>query len=232
MAVSKRYPQAPSASRSWLTPWNVAVMALLCFMAGMLVGANFLSTKHATTQTAASTPNLPPGHPPIDVANREMGMAAPTDQQVANPHEGADPSYDDPKVRAEIENANSFSSLVAIGNREFDATPRHSALAAAAYEKALKLQPNDANVTTDLGTVYRDLGRYDDALAAFRKAAAISPTHATSRYNEGVVLRYDKHDLRGAIAAWEEYLKLAPTGPQADQVRKDIEEMRAELKSR
>lgn len=203
-------------------PWNTVLVGLVCFMAGLLVGANFMGTRGpaASNPPANQMGNLPPGHPPID----DTSNAA---TQASTPE--ADPRYDDPAVRAEIEAVNDPDALVRIGNREFDAAPRRSALAAAAYEKALKLRPNNPDVMTDLGTVYRDMGRFDDAIRMYQQAAKLDPRHANSRYNQGVVLLHDKNDVKGAVAAWEEYLRVAPNGPHAEEVRTSIAELRKQL---
>lgn len=205
-------------------PWNMVLVGLVCFMVGVLVGANFMVTRGpaASNPPANQIGNLPPGHPPIDSTQN----AAP---QASTPE--ADPHFDDPAVRAEIEAANDPDTLVRIGNREFDAVPRRSALAAAAYEKALKLRPNNPDVMTDLGTVYRDMGRFNDALRMYQQAAKLDPKHANSRYNQGVVLLHDMNDVQGAVAAWEEYLRVAPNGPHAEEVRASIAELRKQLSS-
>ncbi|MGQ9525081.1 MAG: tetratricopeptide repeat protein [Armatimonadota bacterium] len=218
MTESQRQQAKSSSSSSW----NAVLVGLVCFMAGLLVGANFMGTRPAATphSPANQVGDLPPGHPPIDTASNSASQSRPPE---------ADPHYDDPAVRAEIEAANDPDALVRIGNREFDAVPRHSALAAAAYEKALKLRPNNPDVMTDLGTVYRDMGRFDDAIRMYRKAASIDPKHANSWYNQGVVLLHDKNDIKGAIAAWEEYLRVAPNGQHADDVRSSLAELRKRL---
>jgi cytochrome c-type biogenesis protein CcmH/NrfG len=90
-------------------------------------------------------------------------------------------------------------ALVHLGNAAYDA--REFAQAADAYEKALKLRPNDPNVMTDLGTAYRYEGEVDKALELFRRARAVDKTHWQSLYNEVIVLAMDKHDHEGAEAA-------------------------------
>ena len=92
-----------------------------------------------------------------------------------------------------------YDALVQLGNAAYDV--REFAQAADAYEKALKLRPDDANVMTDLGTAYRNEGQFDKALALFRKARAANPTHWQSLYNEVIVLAMDKHDHEGAAVA-------------------------------
>ncbi len=78
-----------------------------------------------------------------------------------------------------------------------------------------------------MGIMYRKMGQFDRALEEFRKAAQIDPKHANSRYNIGIVLLHDKHDMKGAIAAWEDYLKVDPSSERAQRIRAQIEKMKA-----
>jgi len=74
--------------------------------------------------------------------------------------------------------------------------------------------------------MYRQLKDFQKALAMFRKAAAVSPTHPQSRMNIGVVLMHDLNDPKGAIAAWEDYLRVAPNDPNAENIRRSIQELK------
>jgi tetratricopeptide (TPR) repeat protein len=96
-------------------------------------------------------------------------------------------------------------------------------IAAMAYERAIELGTDNANVRTDLGTCYRRLGDPQRAVQEYRRAAAGDPTHANSRYNLGVTLWHDLHDEEGARAAWEDFLRVAPDDPKAEQARKGLE---------
>ncbi len=80
-----------------------------------------------------------------------------------------------------------------------------------AYNKSLELSPDNPNVLTDLGVMYRRNGQPDKAIASFDRAMAIAPTHEQSRFNKGIVLRYDLNDREGAIKAWEELLRINPS---------------------
>ena len=84
-----------------------------------------------------------------------------------------------------------------------------------------------------MGIMYRKLGQFDKAIEAFRQAAQDQPMHANSRFNWGIVLKYDKNDLKGAIQAWEEFLKLEPLLDPGDErpimVKKEIEAMKTSL---
>jgi tetratricopeptide (TPR) repeat protein len=63
------------------------------------------------------------------------------------------------------------------------------------------------------------------ALEEFRKAAQSDPKHVNSRYNIGIVLLHDKQDIKGAIKAWEDYLKVDPKSERANRVRAQMENL-------
>jgi cytochrome c-type biogenesis protein CcmH/NrfG len=61
----------------------------------------------------------------------------------------------------------------------------------------------------------------------FREAARLDPTHKNSRFNLGVVLQHDKKDVDGAIAAWEDFLKVEPAGERAEMARAEVQQLKA-----
>jgi tetratricopeptide (TPR) repeat protein len=85
-------------------------------------------------------------------------------------------------------------------------------------------------VRTDMGIMYRKKRDYDRAIAEFKKAAETDPRHVNSRYNLGIVLLHDKQDIKGAIKAWEDYLRVEPTGPRAENIRNQMDKMKAMVK--
>jgi tetratricopeptide (TPR) repeat protein len=92
-----------------------------------------------------------------------------------------------------------------------------------AYKKSLELNPQNADVWTDMGVMYRRNGQPAEAIKAFDKAIEINPRHEISRFNKGIVLLHDLNDQENAIRAWEELLKInpiamAPTGQSVDQL--------------
>jgi tetratricopeptide (TPR) repeat protein len=80
-----------------------------------------------------------------------------------------------------------------------------------------------------MGIMYRKLKQFDKAIEALRQAALDSPRHFNSRFNLGVVLKYDKNDFQGAIKAWEEFLKLNPDNDRATMVKQEIQDMEVTL---
>ncbi len=110
-----------------------------------------------------------------------------------------------------------------LGNDYFDSRQPQKAIDA--YGKALALQPNDPDVLTDQGVMYRDLGAYDKAILNFKKANEIDPKHLQSAFNLGVVYAHDLKDTAKAIQSWHRIIEIAPASPQAAQAQKAIEEL-------
>jgi len=126
---------------------------------------------------------------------------------------------DDPK---------NLNVLIQLGNLYFDANQFDPAIET--YSRALELDPKNADIRTDMGIMYRKKRDYDRAIAEFKKAAEVDPKHVNSRYNLGIVLLHDKGDIKGAIKAWEDYLRVEPTGPRADNIRNQMDKMKAMVK--
>lgn len=113
------------------------------------------------------------------------------------------------------------NAWVQLGHAYFDSN--QPAKAIDAYDKALALDPNDADVLTDQGVMFRRMGWFDKAIENFEKAHGVNSLHATSLLNLGIVYRYDLQEFDKAKDAWEKFLELQPTGQQADQIRAEIE---------
>jgi tetratricopeptide (TPR) repeat protein len=94
------------------------------------------------------------------------------------------------------------------------------------YEKALALAPRDPDMLTDLGIAYRGQGRFDEALTKFAEARAVDADHWQSRFNEAVVLAFDKGDFDGALAALEPLSRMDPMPPRAAELIHAVEQAR------
>jgi tetratricopeptide (TPR) repeat protein len=113
------------------------------------------------------------------------------------------------------------TAWVELGHNYFDSDQPVKAVEA--YNKALELDPNDPNVLTDQGVMFRRLGWFDRAVENFTRAYELDPSHRQSLYNLGIVYRYDLQDFEKAREAWAKYLVLSPSGPGSDQVRAEME---------
>jgi uncharacterized protein (TIGR02466 family) len=67
-----------------------------------------------------------------------------------------------------------------------------------AYNHALGLNPNYAEVHSNIGEVLRDQGRYDESVSAYKEALQLAPDLPMANYSLAVYL-YDSGDLDGAL---------------------------------
>ena len=114
---------------------------------------------------------------------------------------------------------------IQLGNDYFDTHRPQQSIEA--YGKALELDPNNPDVLTDQGVMYRELKQFDKALANFKKASQVRPDHVQSLFNIGVVYENDLKDSAKALAAWEKVVQAAPASPQAADARRAIAEIKA-----
>ncbi len=113
---------------------------------------------------------------------------------------------------------------VALGNLYFDTHQPQKSIDA--YARALQLEPDDPNVLTDQGVMYRAVGAFDKAVANFEKANRLQPAHLQSLYNLGVVYAFDLKDVPKAEAAWNRIIQLAPSSENASQARQALAQLK------
>jgi len=111
---------------------------------------------------------------------------------------------------------------IALGNDYFDT--HQAQLSVDAYAKALELEPNNPDVLTDQGVMFRELKKFDLAVANFEKANRINPQHVQSIYNAGVVYGFDLHNTPKAVEAFNKVIAADPSSPQAAQARTALQE--------
>lgn len=105
------------------------------------------------------------------------------------------------------EPAREFDRLVASGIELHKAGDIVGAIEA--YSAALRLEPNQPGVRSNLGAAYVRLGKYDEAIEQYREALRIEPANAAARFNLGLAY-YKAARLTDAIAAFEAVVKAAP----------------------
>ena len=179
----------------------------IAFVAGIVVGVI------AAVSYEDKTPIIPP---PVKQTTSSPAPAAPPADLQKPVDTLRSMLKDDPK---------NLNVLIQLGNLYFDADQFSQAIEV--YSRALEIDPKNADVHTDMGIMYRKKRDFDRAIAEFKKAAELDPEHVNSRYNLGIVLLHDKQDIKGAIKAWEDYLRVEPTGPRADNIRNQMDKMKA-----
>lgn len=109
------------------------------------------------------------------------------------------------------------SAWLSLANDFFDTEQAQKAINA--YSKVLEIEPDNPNVLTDQGIMYRKVGWYDKALANFEKAQKIDPKHQQSLFNAGIVYSVDLKDHVKARPYWKKILEIDPNGATAMQVK-------------
>jgi cytochrome c-type biogenesis protein CcmH/NrfG len=192
---------------------TVILMVVIAFLVGFITGATVAilrGTKGAEKAALVQEPQMaPPGVPALAPPARDpMELAS----QIQTLKEIVEK---DPK---------NLPAWVELGNLYFDSDRPKEAIEA--YRHYLAVKPDNPDVRTDMGIMYRKLGQFDRALEEFKRAAQSDPKHANSRYNIGVVLLHDKQDIKGAVKAWEEYLKVDSKSERAQRIRTQIDKMK------
>jgi tetratricopeptide (TPR) repeat protein len=121
--------------------------------------------------------------------------------------------------------ATNVPSRVDLGNLYFDGERYADAIKW--YEQALKLAPRDVNVSTDLAVSYYYIGQVDLALKQFDYSLGVDPKHLKTLLNQGIVQAFGKQDLKGAMASWEQVLKLAPDSQEGASARRALENLKS-----
>jgi tetratricopeptide (TPR) repeat protein len=114
---------------------------------------------------------------------------------------------------------------VELGNLYFDAERYDDAIMW--YEQAVKLQPNDENLSTDLGVCYYYTNQPDKALARFDASLKINPKHVKTLLNVGIVRAFGKQDLVGATTAWEQVIALDPNGAEGQAAKRALDTLKS-----
>ncbi|HJZ70553.1 MAG TPA: tetratricopeptide repeat protein [Vicinamibacterales bacterium] len=163
---------------------------------------------------------------------RPVAPAAQT--QAAAPASGASGTtraavLDETKVNAlknvaEREKSNP-TPRVDLGNLYFDAERYDEAIKW--YSDALRLAPDNVDVSTDLGVCYYYSNQPDKALEQFGQSLKIDPKHAKTLLNQGIVLAFGKQDLDGAMRAWQKVMEVAPGSQEAQAAKRALDSLQS-----
>jgi tetratricopeptide (TPR) repeat protein len=180
-------------------------------LAGFILGY-FVATGggHATAPAAAPAAAAPPGSG-TDAALAPSSAEIASHVKEAREAVARDPGNPDLNLQ--------------LANALYDASDWKGA--AEAYEKVLPSKPGDVNMITDLGSCYRNLGKFDKALEMYQKAQQIQPAHSQSLLNMTLVYIFDLKDAAKAQAAFDRLKKEHPEIPRLNDLQLRISELRA-----
>jgi cytochrome c-type biogenesis protein CcmH/NrfG len=181
----------------------------IAFIVGIVVGV--VLTVYHEDRTLVS---------PLSVKDQApAGSTAPSEEIIKQINILKNILRDDPK---------NLNALIELGNAYFDTDQFDKAIES--YSRALEIDPQNADVRTDLGIMYRRKKDFDRAIIEFKKAAELDSQHANSRYNLGIVLLHDKGDMKSAINAWEEFLRVEPSSQRSENIRNQLGKMKNMIK--
>ena len=181
---------------------NALIIAFICLLIGFIAGNLYDVLKGA--QAGLSSPAYSPG---------SAGISTDSDRIKA--------------LEKEVQsNPDNHFAWLELGNLYFDSGQPDKAIPA--YSAYLKIKPDNPDVLTDLGVMYRRTRQFVKALEMFDRAAAISPGHQQSRFNRGIVLLNDMKDKEAALQAWQEVERINPQflGPDGRSIREMIESIK------
>jgi cytochrome c-type biogenesis protein CcmH len=170
------------------------------------------------TQQSARTPAAPAQAAAAAPASSAPGAASPRAAVL-----------DDAKVTAlksvaERQPAN-VQPRIDLANLYFDAERYDDAIKW--YQDALKLAPNDVNVSTDLAVCYYYTNKADQALQQLNRSLEINPKHPKTLLNLGIVRAFGKQDLDGATKAWQQVVALDPDSPEGQAAKRALDTLRS-----
>ncbi len=114
-------------------------------------------------------------------------------------------------IRLEPDSADAYDGLgVVLANLKHD-----YAGAVPVFQKLIRLKPDEAVAHCNLGTNLRQLGRIDEAIAAYRAAIRLKPDFADAYVKLGEILCNAKFDQDGGRAALREAIRLEPRHARA-----------------
>ncbi len=208
MASKSRPPATPSAP-GW-TPAQVGFLASVCLVLG-LIGGYFLPAGKAASSAhppaVTSAPNTPHPLPTMEQ------MKALADAKTAPLLE---------KLKSTPNDAALLAQLGAVYNS------MHQFQEAAQYfDRALKVDPKNIPLRVELSSSLYYSGDVDGALAQLDQALKYDSKDTNSLFNVGVIRWKGKKDAAGAIAAWQELLRVHPDLDRRPIVEKMIAEARS-----
>ena len=83
------------------------------------------------------------------------------------------------------------------------------------YQKVLATNPNEAAVHNNLGNLYAEMGKPEDAAAEFKKAADLDPPHASNYYYNLGAIMVNKGQMDAASDALKKATDIDPSNANA-----------------
>jgi tetratricopeptide (TPR) repeat protein len=178
-------------------------VGVICLLLGGLIGY-IAGSQIAFRQIneAVSSTSQRESAPPSIPSQNSMPVAPPTVTTSAD--------FETLKKAADAAPSNS-ALLIQLANKLYDGGRYEEAIPY--YERVLALEPQNVNVSTDLGTALFYTGKPDAAIAQFNRSLQIDPRHAQTLHNLVVVNLQGKKDIEAAKDALDRLRNADPNNP-------------------
>jgi cytochrome c-type biogenesis protein CcmH/NrfG len=206
-----------NSSQRW-TSTQAYIMAVLCLLVGVAVGYLLRGSVGGSSAPApvAAGAEQQQGMPPAAAGGMGQQQQQPTPEQMkAMADKQAEPLLQQLQAKP-----NDAALLTQVGNLYYDA--HVFPVAIDYYQKTLAIDPKNAAVRTDMATAMFYSSDFDHSIAEFDHALKDDPKNGNALFNRGMVKWQGKMDVKGAVADWEQLLKVNPNYEQADKVREFI----------
>lgn len=206
--------RSPQPAATW-TSTQAYILAVITLVVGIGIG-------WLVRGSGSSGPAAIPGNPVQGGMAGAPGGSMPPGQLPGFGQQQQKPSLEELNRTAEPmlaqlkQNPNDVDLLARIGNFYYDAQACGEAVGY--YQRALKINPKNPDVRTDMGTCLWYQDNPDAAIKEFETSLSYSPNHAGTLFNMGVVKWQGKHDPKGAVAAWEKLLQTNPNHPEREKI--------------
>jgi cytochrome c-type biogenesis protein CcmH/NrfG len=207
--------QPTTSGPNW-TPTQTYAMAAVCLLIGVLVGYLVRGSANPAGQAMPASAEMQQAAtaPPSSVGQQKM------------------PTLDDMKRMADKQAEPLLAKLKTdpknvelLNKTALNYKAAHQFKDAISYfQKALDVDPKNVAIRTDMASCMYYTGDVDGALAELDKSLTYDPKHPGTLMNIGIIKWQGKHDVNGAVAAWEKLLKLNPNFPQKDVIEHLITE--------
>src|SRR6202521_1232180 len=181
------------------------ILAVFCLVLGVALGYLFRGSASPAAQASVSPGGNAAQSQPAQPQLTPEQQKAMIDQAVT------------PLLATLKNNPDDFNTLAQVANLYFDGRQYPEAIQY--YRLAVKSQPTNSDLLTDLGTAIWYTGDADGAITEFQTALKYRPDHPGTLFNLGIVRWQGKSDPKGAVQAWEQLLQKNPNYPQKPQLQ-------------
>ena len=216
MASNPPAESLPAQPASGLRASRVYQLCAAALVLGLALGYFVIGAKNVAAppraSVAAAKPGMLPGGHPMPTMEQMKAMA---DMKAAPLLE---------KLKSEPKNAKLLVQVAALYNSTHQFKD-----AANFYNRALQVDPKNVTTRTDLASSLYYQGDVDGAVGELQKALKYSPNDVNALFNLGMIKFKGKDDAVGAIAAWQQLLKMHPDLDRKATVEQMIEEANRKL---